>query len=242
MRGRLIFKTGVILFALLILTLGVVAFFFRKSTIESSKETALTVAHLVRATLTSYMVMGTMDRRDIFLEEVKRIHGLEYVRVVRGEAVIRQYGEGKEYERVLKRIEEEVLRTGRTKDRVLESREKVIYEIVVPYRATSAGSVNCLQCHNVREGEVLGAISIAVDLTSKRREALTTLGIYGGMAGVLFLTLFLIILRHFEPYRRLFTEIGRVLSRYKDGNFKERVKTDLKDEAGELAREVNRGG
>ena len=242
MRGRLILKTGAILLVLLVMTIGVIAFFFRKSTIESSKETALAVAHLVRATLTSYMVMGTMDRRDLFLEEVKRLHSLEYVRVVRGEAVIQQFGEGREYERALKRIEEEVLKTGKIKDRVLESREKVIYEVVVPYKATSGGAVNCLQCHRVKEGEVLGAISIAIDLTSKRREALTTLGFYGGLAGVLFLALFLVILKHFEPYRRLFNEIRRVLSRYKDGNFKERVRTDLKDEAGDLAKEVNRVG
>ncbi len=239
MRGRLILKTGAVLLLLLIMTVGVVAFFFRKSTIESSRETAMTVAQLVRATLTSYMVMGTMDRRDIFLEEVRRLHGLEYVRIIRGEAVIREYGKGRDYERAIKRIEEEVLRTGRPKDQILESKDKVVYEVVIPYRATSRGSVNCLQCHNVREGEVLGAISIAVDLTAKRQEALTTLSIYGGIAGVLFLTLFWIILRHFEPYRKLFTEMRRVLNRYKDGNFKERINTELRDEAGELAKEIN---
>lgn len=239
MRGRLILKTGAVLLLLLIMTVGVVAFFFRKSTIESSRETAMTVAQLVRATLTSYMVMGTMDRRDIFLEEVRRLHGLEYVRIIRGEAVIREYGKGRDYERAIKRIEEEVLRTGRPKDQILESKDKVVYEVVIPYRATSRGSVNCLQCHNVREGEVLGAISIAVDLTAKRQEALTTLGIYGGIAGVLFLTLFWIILRHFEPYRKLFTEMRMVLNRYKDGNFKERINAELRDEAGELAKEIN---
>jgi diguanylate cyclase (GGDEF)-like protein len=239
MRGRLILKTGLVLLVLLLMTLGIVALFFRKSTIESSKETAMMVAQLVRATLTSYMVMGTMDRRDMFLEEVRNLHGLEYVRVIRGEAVVRQFGEGSHFERALRKIEREVLRTGRAKDNILESKDKVIYELVIPYTATSRGSVNCLRCHNVKEGEVLGAISIAVDLTAKRREALTTLSLYGGLAGILFLALFWIIIRHFEPYRRLFTEMRRVLNRYKDGNFKERVNTDLKDEAGALAKEIN---
>ena len=239
MRGRLILKTGAVLIVLLIMTLSIVAFFFRKSTIESSKETAYMVAQVIRSTLTSYMVMGTMDRRDLFLEEVRRLHGLEYVRILRGEAVIRQYGEGRHYEKALKRIEEEVLKTGVPKENILEGKDKVLYELVIPYTASSRGSVNCLQCHNVREGEVLGAISLAVDLTAKRREALTTLFLYGGLAGILFMMIFWITLRHFEPYRRLFTEIERVLNRYKDGNFKERVNTDMHDEAGDLAKEVN---
>ncbi len=242
MRGSLILKTGTVLLVLLVLTVGIVAYFFRKSTIESSRETAQIVAKLVENTLTSFMVMGTMDRRDVFLDRIKEIYTIEYVRVIRGEAVIRQFGKGSRNGEPIKDIEKLVLETGKVAERVLESKDKVLYELVIPYRATSTGRVNCMACHKVKEGEVLGAISLAVDLTHKRREGFMTLTVYGGVAGALFLFLFWIIMRHFQPYSKLFQELRILLRSYREGNFRERVNVDLEDEAGDLAKEINTVG
>lgn len=242
MRGRLVLKIGLILVILLVLTAGIVALFFRKSTIDSSKENALTVAELVRDSLTSFMVMGVIDKRDTFLEQIRKTKNLEYLRVIRGEAVVRQFGKGMEDERAVTPLEKEVLKTGRIKERLFESKERVIYELVIPYRASSKGGVNCLQCHNVKEGEVLGAVSLAIDLTERRKEGLVLLGLYTGISGGLFVLVFFVILKHFEPYTRLFGNLKKVLLRYKEGDFKERVRTELKDEAGELAQVVNNVG
>jgi len=242
MRGRLILKIGFILVFLLILTVGIVGLFFRKSTIDISKDNALTVAELVRDSLTCFMVMGVIDKRDTFLEQIRETRNLEYLRVIRGKAVIEQFGKGKEGEQPVTPLEKEVLRTGKIKERLFESRDRVIYELVIPYRASSKGRVNCLRCHNVREGEVLGAVSLAMDLTERRKEGLLLLGLYTGASGVLFVLVFLVILKHFEPYSSLFKDLKRVLLRYKDGDFRERVGTELRDEAGELAQVVNNVG
>jgi len=72
MRGRLVLRVGFLLVVLFILTVGIVAFFFRESVINSSKENAMTVAEIVRDTLTSYMVLGVIDKRDLFLERLLR--------------------------------------------------------------------------------------------------------------------------------------------------------------------------
>jgi len=48
--------------------------------------------------------------------------------------------------------------------------------------------------------------------------------------------------KHFEPYRKLINDMKRVLNRFKEGDFKERVKFVLEDEAGELASVVNNVG
>ncbi len=242
MRGRLVLKTGALLLVLFLLTVSIVAFFFRKSVIESSEETALTIAELVRDALTSYMVLGVIDKRDLLLQETEKTHGLEYIRIVRGPAVSRQFGEGMRKEEAIDPLEKEVLKTGKLKNLLIEDKKRVIYRLVMPYKATSTGRINCLQCHKVREGEVLGAVSLAVDLTEKRNEALFMLGLYTATAGSVFVLLFVVIVRYFEPYRRLFKDMKRVLNRFKEGNFRERVETKLSDEAGELAQVLNKVG
>jgi len=242
MRGRLVLRVGFLLVVLFILTVGIVAFFFRESVINSSKENAMTVAEIVRDTLTSYMVLGVIDKRDLFLQQIRETHGLEYVRIIRGEAVKRQFGKGRDEEEPADPLEMEVLETGKIKSLLLEDRSNVVYKLVIPYKASSTGQVNCLQCHRVKEGEVLGAISLAIDLTEKRDEALILLGTYTITAGAIFAGLFLVIVKYFEPYRRLFNDIKRVLNNFKEGNFRHTVKTELDDEAGEIAEVVNRVG
>ena len=242
MRGRLIFKSALLLTFLFLLTLLLVAYFFRKNVIDSSEENALTIAEIVRDTLTSYMILGVIDKRDLFLEQIKDTHGLEYIRVLRGSAVVRQFGEGKSNEKPADKLEEEVLKTGVMKSLLIEDKDKAIYKLVIPYKASRKGNVNCMQCHHVKEGEVLGAVSLAVDLTSKRNNALVLLGLYTLTTGGAFALLFWVTIRHFEPYRRLFTDIKKVLNSFKEGNFKERVRGELEDEAGELAEVVNSVG
>ena len=242
MRGRLILKNGIILVIFLILTVSVVAFFFRKSTIDSSKENALAIAEIVRSSLTSYMVMGVIDKRDIFLDQIRQTHGVESLRVIRGESVIKQFGKGRGLEQPIKEIEKEVLKLGEIKERILESKDKVSYELVIPYKASSRGAINCMQCHKAKEGEVLGAISLSMDLTDKRNEGFLMLGVYGAFTAGLFAFLFIITIRHFEPYRKLFTEMKKILNRFKEGDFKERVQTSIQDEAGELAQVLNNVG
>ncbi len=242
MRGKLILKVGSLLLLLFILTVGVVGFFFRENVIKRSEENALTIAELIRDTLTSYMVLGVIDKREIFLKQIKDTYGLEYVKVLRGEPVKRQFGEGLKEEQPANDLEKKVLMTGKPASELDESMGRVIYKLVIPYKAESRAGINCIQCHKVKEGEVLGAVSLAVDLTEERQSAFMLLGVYSVIAGGMFITLFIVTIRHFEPYRKLFEDMKRVLNRFKDGNFKERVNIELEDEAGELAKVVNNVG
>ncbi len=242
MRGRLVIKVGLLLLVLLVLTVAIVGVFVRKSVLESSEETARTVAEIVRDSLTSYMVLGVIDKRDILLEQIRSTQGLEYVRVIRGEPVVRQFGPGKESERPMDALELEVIKKGIPKSELIETKDKVLYRLVMPYKASSKGEINCMRCHQVKEGEVLGAVSIGMDLTQKRTEAMVLLGAYTLTAGGVFAFLFWILIRHFEPYRKLFEEMKSVLNSFKEGDFRKRIRISLEDEAGDLARVINSVG
>ena len=242
MRGKLILKTSILLLVLFIITVSMLSYFFRKSVITSSKENALTIAELVRDTLTSYMVLGVMDKRTFFLEQIRETQGLEYVRVIRAEAVKKQFGEGLKEEQPVDELEKEVLKTGEIMDILFEDRERAVYKLVIPYTASSTGRVNCLQCHKVKEGEVLGAVSLAIDLTQKRNDALRLMVLYATISASILGLLFWVFIRHFEPYKRLFDNMKEVLSYFSEGNFKKRVDVELEDEAGEVAKALNSVG
>jgi hypothetical protein len=44
----------------------------------------------------------------------------------------------------------------------------VTYKVVIPYKAVPTKGINCLKCHQAKEGEVLGAISLTMDLVAVR--------------------------------------------------------------------------
>ena len=58
-------------------------------------------------------------------------------------------------------IDLQVLNTGIEKIVIEESLYTANLRITIPYTASSLDRPNCLNCHNAKEGEVLGAISLS---------------------------------------------------------------------------------
>jgi two-component system cell cycle response regulator len=91
MERRLTIRIWLLLGLIFLLVISVLALSYRMFALRESKNKALAIAELVRDTLTSYMVMGVMDRRDEFLDRIREVPGVESIRVRRGEAVIKQF-------------------------------------------------------------------------------------------------------------------------------------------------------
>ncbi|GAB6066636.1 GGDEF domain-containing protein [Aquifex pyrophilus] len=195
----------------------------RKSVLKPAKERAYTVAEVVRSSLTTLMLTNAMDKRDIFLAQIMDMENLEEVRVLRGEAVIRQFGKGKHYEEPVYTIEREVLAYGRPKEELIESIERVLYRVVIPYKAEPTPSVNCMACHNVKRGEVLGAISITMDITPYRNFGLFVWGtLVGTISLVGFISLF-IVWKNFKSLSSFLQEITNLFNQFERGNFGVRI-------------------
>jgi diguanylate cyclase (GGDEF)-like protein len=218
----------------------ILAFTFRQLAFNESKEWALVIAELVRDTLTSYMVMGVIDRRDEFLSRMREVPGVESIRVVRGESVIRQFGPGSLLETPQDDLEKKVLAEGKVVEFLEEGIGNVTYKVVIPYKAVPTKGINCLNCHQTKEGEVLGAISLTMDITPVRTISLVLLTALGftfllGMIGA-----DVILKKFFQPYVGLMEQIKYAVQRAKNGDFTCRVATELKDEAKDLADNMNR--
>ena len=242
MRGRLLWKVGAVILILSLITIFHSAYLYRKHTIETSRERALTAAEIIRDTLTSYMVLGTIDKRDMFLKLIEKTYGYDYVRVIRGEAVNKQFGPPRPFETPRDNLELEVLKTGKIEEKVIEDVSRVVYKVVIPYKADLSKGINCLQCHKAKPGEVLGAVSLAVDLTDERKHSLISFTIYGSISLLMFGILLYIVLRYFKPYERLFMDIRMALNRFQEGDFNIKVNTELTDETKELAESINHMG
>ncbi|RMH79574.1 MAG: GGDEF domain-containing protein [Acidobacteria bacterium] len=234
MKRAILTRLVVVLLVAILLVFTTILYVYRSYAIRDAKERALSIAELVRDTLTSYMVMGVIDKRDEFLSRIGEIRGVEDIRVIRGEPVIRQFGEGLKYELAKDEIERRVLKEGKTIDVLEEGLSQVYYRIVIPYRAEPIKGVNCLQCHVARPGETLGAISLVVNLSHVRSEIAKA----SFLAMSLFVfALFMVILYVYNFLGRLqkfFKELILVMNSAKEGIFENHLQSNPGFEAQEL--------
>ncbi|MBF0558650.1 MAG: HAMP domain-containing protein [Nitrospirae bacterium] len=150
----------------------------KNSTLTGYRDTILN-------TFTTLMLAGNMkETKGPFLEQMQSIVNLK---VVRSEILDKDFGRGDVRDYASDSIEKEVVEKGV---------ERVVLEGnyirgVYPYIARSNFmGKNCLNCHAVPEGTVLGAVSIKIPLTESfgRIKSMQYLSIVLGCAGILAIT------------------------------------------------------
>ncbi|WP_456383855.1 methyl-accepting chemotaxis protein [Persephonella sp.] len=239
LRKKFILRISIILVVILAFTILVNAFTFRRYGVHNAEKTGRVIAELVRDGLTAHMITGTMDMRHYFLNQVQKIKEVDSLWIIRGEPVIRQFGKGNSFEQPRDELDRKALQTGKIQKKLIESMDHVKYRITIPYVATSEGEINCLTCHQVSEGEVLGAVSIVTDISDVREFALQTIiMILLGSIVVFFLSggyMYVFV----GKYVKLFEKLKQAMSRAIKGDFSTRIQTDLKDEAGQTVNEFN---
>ena len=236
MKKATIFRLfGVLFLAFLIMLLSAL-YTFRVQALGEAGQRAHIILELVRDTLTSYMVMGVMDRRDSFLNSIRELPGVKEIRVVRGEAVVKQYGYRWRWELPVDEVDKLVLRSGKPYTVLKEGISEVSYRIVIPYKAEPIKGVDCLSCHRVEPGETLGAISLTMDLSPVRNKSAKLLAL---LTIVFLLTLgsVIFLVNHFMARITTFIkELSSALKSASEGNFTYELKIDPGYEASLLKR------
>ncbi|MEA1916392.1 MAG: GGDEF domain-containing protein [Campylobacterota bacterium] len=237
-------KVYLIVFAMLgilsIATIFNVAINFR----EFSKKTAIEKAHLVaesvRDGLTAHMVNGTMSNRGLFLENMIKHQDVTNLHLLRSKSVTELYGNGIDEEHIISRLEKRVLDSGKSESTLIETTNSALISIAIPYIATKYSNPNCLSCHtNAQEGDVLGVISMDVDVQPVRHEGIMIISKIVVITFI-FLIIAILIAKHFiKPYIRLFDDLEEGISKAYRGDFSYKVETTLADEAGRVAQRLN---
>ncbi len=200
----------------------------RHSTLQGYRDTILN-------TLTTMMLTGNIkDAKGPFLEQMTHIVD---VRIIRTDALDKDYGKGAENEYAKDDIEKAVIEKG--SERIVVEGEHI--RGVYPYIAKSNFmGKNCLSCHNVKEGTVLGAISIKVPLTESLGMIMTSRNLYFGLGlmGILSVAAGITLLVG-TALKPLFTLKKRV-DEITNGDLTVNIEAENKDEIGMLAGDMSK--
>ncbi|MDH5657578.1 MAG: HD domain-containing protein [Spirochaetia bacterium] len=158
---------SVMLVAVLFLTIFH-AFSFRFLAQKIIKSQVLSVSDIIKAGLTSHMKAGIMDKREYFLEEIKTVHNINRIMIIRSQEVNRQFGPGLISEQNSDETIQQVFKSKEPLFHIDEFQYKPKIRAAVPFTATGKGKLNCLICHNVPEGTVLGVVDMELEISYYR--------------------------------------------------------------------------
>jgi len=216
------------------------------TTIVTAYKTEAIVLHEVeRSTLTGYRdtILNTLttmmlsnnikETKAPFLAQMKAIVD---IRVIRSEHIDKDFGKGGAEEYASNALEREVIETGR--ERVIVEGDSI--RGIYPYVAKeNFMGKNCLSCHSVKEGTVLGAISINVPLKDTFGRIKEMQYLYGilGLCGIIAMTILVLGLVHLtlSPIKDLIVKVRRVGEGYTDTS----LYREGKDEIAQMSQNVD---
>mgnify|MGYP003561923829 FL=1 len=237
-------KITLIIFSMVLLLTSIivvlVAIGSRQIGYDGVKKKAYLTADIVKNSLTSHMVNGNMSQRDVFLDSIGQLKNVQSLWLVRAKSVSEQFGNSNlANENPKDDVDLEVLKSGVEKIVIEESLYTANLRITIPYTASSLDKPNCLNCHNAKEGEVLGAISLSFDISEDRGSNIMVLIYIIGTISI-FLIIFLIFIRkRITPYTNSFDSLSDVLKRVHEGDYSIRAKAGVLKEDKEVSNWLN---
>ena len=149
--------------------------------------------------------------------------GVKQVRVTRGPAVVRQFGAGLASEGATEDDVKSVLETGREVFELVEVNGSLMFRAVIPYVASDQGVPNCLQCHTVSAGTVLGAVTVGISFAEVRRQGAVAVILISLVVVVAALVALAVLRRMMGPLSEAASAVQQVSSQAVGGNFSGRV-------------------
>ena len=214
---------------------------FRAYGINNIDNKATVLAKTIEHSLTSQMQTGVISQRQIFLDKLVDLPTIDKIWLSRSKKVIELYGKGYNNEVPKDDIDRKVLATGQ-EIKVID--EKIFsnstYRVTIPYKATSEGSINCMQCHtNAKVGDTLGAITITIPIDDAKDAGIVTVTNTTIIALVLITIIAFLINYLISPFLKLFDSIKRVMSKAQAGDYSHRVEAADNKEAKDVSIWVN---
>lgn len=236
----LFFIIGTVLLVTLLVPVSFYA--FSRLTFSLASQNIQTVGEIIRVYLTESMANGSIDKRGAFFKHLKVEHNLTELEVKRSNKVIEQFGKGNLFEQNPDELESKVLYTGKPIFQHITTAEgSEIIRGIIPYPATPhKGDTDCLQCHNVKQGDVLGAISVTMNIDKMVSKAQKTIFVITSSVALLMLCM-LIFANKFlsKPLSQIANEITEAVKNALKGNFKTKISSYPNDELGKIAQQLN---
>ncbi|MCQ8104710.1 methyl-accepting chemotaxis protein [Methylomonas sp. SURF-2] len=191
--------------------------------------------------LNAMMLSGSMAQSRVLREKIQSHDDVIEVRLIRGQAIIDSYGPGSGEQRPLDDLDRSGL-SGKAASRYPDGTNGNSVVTVEPILASANfKGTNCLTCHNVPEGTVLGATRVSYSLTSLHDKITGNFAIAAAIAGALFMAGMIlitwlmrkIVVTPLEEIRGTMNTISR------DADLRKRLTINSNDEIGQLGSSFN---
>jgi methyl-accepting chemotaxis protein len=169
----------------------------RDTAIRQAQDFAQSIHEMTMAGLTGMMITGTVGQREVFLDQIKELSIIQDLEVMRGDAVVKLYGPDTKSKREPDALEKQVMTTGTPYIAVESAGGKSFLHVINPTKASKNYlGKDCILCHQVPEGTVLGIVSMKVSLDSVESEVaafrLKIAGVALGALGALLVIIYLL--------------------------------------------------
>jgi len=155
-----------LLFAAMLLTI-VIAFNFRVLSHNILKNEATAISEIIKAGLTAHMKAKIMDKRAYFIHEIKVVHDVNRIDIIRAPGVSKQFGFS-QMEGQMTPLAAKVIRSKYPEFEIDDFAADPTIRAAIPYIAEVRGALNCLGCHDVEEGTVLGVVDVTLNVSTYR--------------------------------------------------------------------------
>ncbi len=229
---------GMIMFVMYIAIIGNITMDLRDFGIKSARIKAELVAQNIKNGLTAHMVNGIMDKRSFYINQTKNLDNIEDLWIVRSSKVEKQYGKSPEY--IKDDIDNKVVSSGKSIEQIDENLfGHSRYRITIPYKAEHTRQIDCMSCHDVQEGDTLGAVSIIINIDDLKQIGLRNIIIISLIIFALMIVLMLYVRYVTTPYLNIFHSIKVVMRRAQDGDFSGRITNVHGKDAKEVSKWIN---
>ncbi len=134
--------------------------------IEGVQKEVLDLTTMYFDGLNTMMLTGTMDKRDILRKKMLSREGIVEARAIRGKPVVDQFGTGFSEDVIADDLDRRAL-GGEEVMMIARKDGRRVLTVVTPFTATeNTRGVNCLKCHNVKSGDINGAVRISYSLAA----------------------------------------------------------------------------
>ncbi len=215
----------------------------RETAIKQAEDFSNSVHKMTMASLTGMMITGTVAQRAVYLDQIRHSDEIKELRVIRSDAVAKQFGVGQGDERNMDDVEKSVLSTGKPYYQVQQNSFGESLRAVIPAigQKNYLGK-NCLMCHLVPEGAVLGVVSMNISLEKENaavRNFTRQIFISAVVMSVpLLLFIFLFITKFVTKPLEHMTHGLRDIAEG-EGDLSRRLDANTKDEIGEASQVFN---
>ena len=210
--------------------------------VEDARNRAVIPADGAFNGLNMMMLNGTIadvEQRKLFVRKMAASSKAEDLRVVRGNPVQAQFGPGAAEEQPKDDLDRAALSRGEQQSEFMEKDGKRILRVVQPIAASKdfrGTGTNCLQCHTVEEGAVMGAVTVSLDMTGEYQAMSKASAVLWIGQVVVQMLLFFVIGWLINQVTRPTRELQQImLAMQTDGDLSRRVAVKSKDEVGQTA-------